>query len=105
MINIYLKVSDAERLINDSSRLLDEEDNLRRVGGASFRFNYNLRFAHDDATPGEFPPGISRFPQTDVPAGPSVFTLLEQQLGLKLVPDKGPREYLVIDSVQRPSEN
>jgi uncharacterized protein (TIGR03435 family) len=69
-------------------------------------FNYSLRFAHDDTTPGEFPPGLpSPFPQTDVPAGVSVFTVLEEQLGLKLVPDKGPREYLVIDSVQRPTEN
>jgi uncharacterized protein (TIGR03435 family) len=74
--------------------------------GLSDLFNYNLRFAHDDTTPGEFPPGLpSLFPQSDVPAGPSVFTVLEEQLGLKLVPDKGRREYLVIDSIQRPTEN
>src|SRR5207248_2838033 len=58
--------------------------------GLSGVFNYNLRFAHDDATPGEFSPGISPFPQSDVPAGPSVFSVLEEQLGLKLIPDKGP---------------
>jgi uncharacterized protein (TIGR03435 family) len=73
--------------------------------GVSGLFNYNLRFAHDDTTPGEFPAGAFRFPQSDVPAGPSIFTVLEQQLGLKLVPDKGPRGYLVIDHVERPSEN
>jgi len=74
--------------------------------GLSGRFNYNLRFAHDDTTPGEFPPGMpSPFPQSDVPAGRSLFTVLEEQLGLKLVPDKGPRGYLVIDRVERPSEN
>jgi uncharacterized protein (TIGR03435 family) len=72
--------------------------------GVSGLFNYNLRFAHDDTTPGELP-GTPGLPQSDVPAGPSIFTVLEEQLGMKLVSDKGPRGYLVIDSVQRPAEN
>jgi uncharacterized protein (TIGR03435 family) len=74
--------------------------------GISGVFSYNLRFAHDDTTHGEFPPGLpSPSPQTDVPAGPSVFTVLEERLGLKLISDKGPRGFLVIDSIQRPTEN
>jgi uncharacterized protein (TIGR03435 family) len=40
-----------------------------------------------------------------VESGPSIFTALKQQLGLKLVPTKGPVEYLVIDHIERPSEN
>jgi uncharacterized protein (TIGR03435 family) len=39
------------------------------------------------------------------PAGPSIFTAIQQELGLKLESSKGPVEVLVIDSVQRPSEN
>ena len=74
--------------------------------GITALFDFHLVFAHDENTPGTFPPGgSSPFTPTDTPPGASVFTVLEQQLGLKLVPDKGPRGYIVIDSVQRPSEN
>lgn len=43
-----------------------------------------------------------------VPAGgdgPSVFTALQEQLGLRLATEKGPVETLVVDSVQKASEN
>jgi uncharacterized protein (TIGR03435 family) len=38
-------------------------------------------------------------------SGTSLFTALEEQLGLKLESGKGPLPVLVIDSIQRPSEN
>ena len=41
---------------------------------------------------------------TDVP-GPSFFTAIQEQIGLKLVPEKDSVETLVVDSVERPSEN
>lgn len=39
------------------------------------------------------------------PAGPSLFTALPEQLGLKLEPARGPVPILVIDHLERPSQN
>jgi len=38
-------------------------------------------------------------------SGPSIFTALEEQLGLKLEAKKGPVETLVIESIEKASEN
>jgi uncharacterized protein (TIGR03435 family) len=39
------------------------------------------------------------------PNGPSIFTAIQEQFGLKLDSQKGPLEMLTIDGVDKPSEN
>jgi uncharacterized protein (TIGR03435 family) len=67
-------------------------------------FDFNMKFTPGGApstapatTPG--PP-----PAAEQPA-PSLFTALQEELGLKLESSKGPVEVLVIDPVSKPSEN
>jgi bla regulator protein blaR1 len=58
--------------------------------GFTGKFNAHLEFTPDDAQDS---------------SGPSLFTAIEEQLGLKLESTKSPVEVLVIDHVERPSEN
>jgi uncharacterized protein (TIGR03435 family) len=77
------------------------------------RFIYSWDFGIDEQTPGVLndlkqvktwnpKPGWDS-PMT-IPKAPSIFTAVEQ-LGLKLEPIRVPREFIVIDRVERPSPN
>ncbi len=71
--------------------------------GVTDVFRIHLEYLPDENTP-RFLNANPAEPASTVPPGPSIFTALEQ-MGLKLVPDKGPHGYIVIDHVERPSEN
>ncbi|HXT69099.1 MAG TPA: M56 family metallopeptidase [Vicinamibacterales bacterium] len=79
------------------------------------RFSFKLEFAPDDSTPGIIESNemfaragaelLRRSPPAPVKGdGPTIFKALET-LGLKLEPTRGPAEYLLIDSAQRPKPN
>jgi uncharacterized protein (TIGR03435 family) len=73
--------------------------------GITVVFRVRLTFVPDDSTipmPGPDGPGG---PAPTADAGPNIFTAVQEQLGLKLESAKGPVDVLVIDHVERPSEN
>jgi len=60
--------------------------------------------AHLRWTPGQGEVGASVPPSTDG-VNESIFTVLQEQLGLKLKTGRGAVEVIVVDSVERPSPN
>lgn len=80
----------------------DLEDQLRYITGRTVidktgltaRYDFELRWTSENTTANSL---------NDT--GPSIFTAVEEQLGLKLKPATAPLDILVIDSAEHPSEN
>jgi uncharacterized protein (TIGR03435 family) len=68
--------------------------------GFSEAFDYQLRWTPTPEQIPAVPPGVSP-PQVD-PDGPSLFSAVQEQLGLKLEPQRAPIDVLVIDSAVQP---
>ena len=82
--------------------------------GITERFVFTWEFGPDESTPGYLRDAGSertgsRRPGFDgalsLPKAPPVLTVIEQQLGLKLEPIRLPREFIVIDHVEKPTPN
>jgi uncharacterized protein (TIGR03435 family) len=76
--------------------------------GITGRFDIHVEFSREGTKMAGMPSmhpvdGLSS--ASDSTGPPSIFTALEEQLGLKLESGKGPTEVLVIDHVERPSGN
>jgi uncharacterized protein (TIGR03435 family) len=73
--------------------------------GLTGTFDFKLEFAVEDS-PQTDDPGAQDFTKTPAdPAGASIFTAVQQQLGLTLETTRGPQPFLVIDHIERPTEN
>ncbi len=79
---------------------LPEEWPVINKTGLDKNYDFTLSFMPD------LPPNI---PRENLPPGlldrPSLLDALQEQLGLKLQPQKGPVEYYIIDHIEKPSEN
>lgn len=60
-------------------------------------FDFKLEWSTQDVA--------AKAPDANEVAGPSIFTALQEQLGLKLESTKGPVEIIVVDHAEKPTEN
>jgi uncharacterized protein (TIGR03435 family) len=78
--------------------------------GLTGRYDFTLRWTPDEfnlrASNGlEGVRQTSDNPSSSESSGPSIFTAIQQQLGLKLKPERGPVEIIVIDHIEQPTAN
>jgi len=76
--------------------------------GLTGMYDYSLNWTPDDAPP-PMAGGPAGGPPSSAPppdaGGPTLFTALQEQLGLKLESEKGPVDDIVIDHIDKPTEN
>jgi bla regulator protein BlaR1 len=72
--------------------------------GLRGKYDIRLEYLPDQPAPGHAALDQSGAPE-DIQPGPSLFTAVEQELGLKLLPFKGTRQVIVIDHIEKPSAN
>lgn len=75
--------------------------------GLNGYFAFRLQFSPDgDLRGGRVGPNPgATVPTASDSAAPSIFTALQEQLGLRLDSTRAPVEVIVVDSIQRPTEN
>ena len=73
--------------------------------GLTGPYDFEVKFTPDASQMplGPVPPGVN--PPAIDPDGPSLFTALQEQLGLKLEARRGPVEITIIDGIERPADD
>lgn len=66
--------------------------------GLTGTFDIHLRWAPEPRT-------NEAAANTGLPAAPSIFDALQEQLGLKLEPGRGPVEYMIVDHAEKPASD
>ena len=79
------------------------QDKTGLTGNYDFTLKYWLKLIRTG--PDGTPDPQSAAAASEPAGGPSLFTAIQQQLGLKLDSTKGPLQIVVIDHIEKPSEN
>ena len=87
----------AQALTGQTGRLVFDRTNLTGT------WDFLLRFAFEQRGGPPPPPGVT-LPAPD-PDAPSLYTALQEQLGMKLESAKSPVEVTVIDSIEHPNDD
>jgi uncharacterized protein (TIGR03435 family) len=96
---IEVQMSNSVAVLADELSKVAGRDVVDKTG-ISGRYDLKLHWTPDDRS------AVAATDATSSPdSGPSLFTALEEQLGLKLEPAKVPVQVLVIDHIELPSEN
>jgi len=95
------------RMLTSAANMADIARNLTPVAGRTIVDRTGLMgpFDLELTWTTELPPGAQAADGARSDDGPSLFTAVQEQLGLKLQPERGPVNVLVIDSAQRPTED
>lgn len=67
--------------------------------GLTEKYDFEAKWLRDDA------PTVAGSGDSNEETPPTVYTALQEQLGLKLVPAKGPVDTIVIDHIEEPTDN
>ena len=108
MLEQWIRIQGGKVSIADLSKTLSMVMGRTVIDKTGFAdaFDLVLNFTPDEAVA-----GLPRAPRpdpgsaTDPSAPPSIFAALQEQLGLRLDSTKGPVEILVVDHVEKPTEN
>ena len=73
--------------------------------GAAGLFDVSLKWSADGAQPGPLDSTRQAAAPPIDSGGLTIFNALQDQLGLHLISDKGPVDFIVIDSIEKPSPN
>jgi bla regulator protein blaR1 len=97
------KCGSAGQLAESLSRIMDRPvvDQTGRSGSFA---DVKLDWVPDETQYADFGRGVYARPVSD-PSGPSLFTAIQEQLGLRLEPARAPIEVIVIESAERPTSN
>jgi uncharacterized protein (TIGR03435 family) len=109
------KVTFSDAPVSLLARFLSEQAEFGRrmvidQTGLTDKYDFTLQWTPETLTPapgeanGVASPALVTPPATDSSA-PSIFTAVDEQLGLKLESRKAPVEILVVDHIEHPSEN
>jgi uncharacterized protein (TIGR03435 family) len=94
------------QIVNGLARLRDVNRQVIDRTGLAGAYDVDLTWTPDAGSlpQGDRPPGAPALPPID-PNGPSLFTAIQEQWGLKLEPTRAPVNTLVIDGVDEPSDD